>query len=339
MKQKSLIIATIVMVLVLAVSLTTATYAWFSATASAVVETVRLEATAADGLLIGALGTSTAQGSRAYTDYRYGSVSWDGTKWDGDSYMGTNLDFQIPDPDHSGETINMTIGADKACSYTTTSITGTGDAASVTIPADSWYKANGDAAVKDLGTLAAANPQEDYIDFDLAVTAAKANSVKQAYMTLQIVPTAQAAIKMAAAIHFYLEIYDGTTPTVVTNTVAQGGMSAYPGKVQSNNFTDNVNAGTYVPTGGTTVDTKHTTVAGDWYYVVPLYNSDTAMTPFESLIQIKLIVWIEGTDDACIIANAGSGADVKIFFDYTDKYNTTGAFTFSNGQMTAYTAP
>jgi hypothetical protein len=327
MRKKGLLVATIVMVLVLAVSLTTATYAWFSATASATVETIRLEATAADGLIIGALGTATAQASRTYTDYRYGDIVWDGSKWNGDSYMGTNLNFQI----QNGENVdNMVIGASKAVSYTTTSISGTGDAVGTTIPANSWYKANGDAATLDTGSIAVANVQEDYIDFDLAVTTSKANSVKQAYMTLQIVPTATTQIKMAAAIHFYLAIYDGTTTTEITNTIANKGMSAYPGKVQSNNFGDNVTAGTYVSTNGTTLDTHHTTAAGDWYYIVPLFDSATAMTPFEDLIQIKLIVWIEGTDDACIIANAGTGADVKIFFDY----DAAQTYQWSNGVMT-----
>ena len=330
MKKKSLLVATIVMVLVLAVSLTTATYAWFSATASATVETIRLEATAADGLIIGALGTATAQASRTYTDYRYGDIVWDGSKWNGDSYMGTNLNFQIQDPQDATQNINMTIGASKAVSYTDTAISGTGDAVGTTIPANSWYKANGDAATLDTGSIAVANVQEDYIDFDLAVTTSKANSVKQAYMTLQIVPTAQAQIKMAAAIHFYLAIYDGTNTTTITDTIADGGMSAYPGKVQSNNFSGNVTAGTYVGTAGTTLDTHHTTAVGDWYYVVPLYDSATAMTPFTDLIQIKLIVWIEGTDDACIIANAGTGADVKIFFDY----DAAQTYQWSNGVMT-----
>lgn len=328
--KKSLTIATLVMVLVLAVSLTTATYAWFSATASATVETIRLEATAADGLIIGALGTTTAQASRGYTDYRYGVVAWDGTKWNGDSYMGTNLNFQIQDPQDASQNIDMTIGASKAVSYTTTSISGTGSAAGTTIAANSWYKANGDAATLDTGSVAAAVMQEDYIDFDLAVTASKANSVKQAYLTLQIVPTAGAQIKMAAAVHFYLAIYDGTNETVITDTIANKGMSAYPGKVQSNNFTGNVTAGTYVGTAGTTLDEHHTLAVGDWYYIVPLYDSATAMTPFEDLVQVKLIVWIEGTDDACIIANAGSGADIKIFFDYADDQT----YEWSNGVMT-----
>lgn len=333
MKKKGLFIVTLVMVIVLAISLTTATYAWFSATASATVETVRLEARAADGLLIGALGTTTAQASRQYTDYRYDTVIWNGTKWDGESYMGTNLNFQVQDPEHLDQNINMEIGAQKAVSYTTASIAGTGAASGTTIPANSWYKANGDAGVIDTESLAVAVAQADYIDFDLAVTASAANSVKQAYLMLQIVPTAGTQIKMAAAIHFYLEVYDGTTATVITDTIANKGMSAYPGKVQSNNFTGNVTAGTYVTTTGTTLDTKHDISAGDWYYVVSLYNSATPMTPFEDLIQVKLLVWIEGTDDACIIANAGTGADIKIFFDYTSEQ----AYSFSNGVMTAVT--
>ena len=108
-------------------------------------------------------------------------------------------------------------------------------------------------------------------------------------------------------------------------------MSAYPGKVQSNNFTGNVSAGTYVSTAGTTLDTKHEVAVGDWYYIIPLFNSATAMVPFEDLIQVKLIMWIEGTDDACIIANAGSGADIDIFFDYASEQ----LYQWSNGVMSA----
>lgn len=327
--KKGLTIAMIVMVVVLAISLTTATYAWFSATASAVVETVRLEARAADGLIIGALGTTDAQNQRDYTDYRYGEVVWDGSKWNGDSYMGTNLNFQIQDPSDNTQNINMSIGSTKAVSYTTVAKTGVGASGIDTIPANSWYKANGDALTLDDDTIEAALPQRDYIDFDLAVTASSTN-VLQAYMTVLISPDSP-QLKMAAAIHLYIAIYDGTTETVITDTLANGGLSAYPGKVQSNNFSGNVTSGTYVGTAGDTVDEKHQVAVGDWYYVVPLYNSATAMVPFTNLIQVKLMLWIEGTDDACIIANAGSGADIDIFFDYADEQ----AYTFSGGAMTA----
>ena len=336
MKKKGLLISTIVMVVVLIASLTTATYAWFSSSASASVDPIALNAIAADGLLIGALGTDTAAGSRAYTDYRNGTVEWDGTNgyWSGDTYMGTNLNFQTLQGEPAAAA-NMVIDSTKAVSYTTTALAGTGSASGVSIAANNWYKANGDGATKDLGTLAEAAPQYDYVDLDLAVTASSAGKVKQAWMTVQVVPT-NAQLKMAAAIHFYIEI-GGTS---YTGTIATHGISAYSGKVQSNNFTDACDKGTYVSSNGTTIDTKHSTTAGDWYFVLPLWNSDTTMVPYEDIVEIKFMAWIEGTDDACVVANAGTGGTVNIFFDYGENYNVANnswTFNTSTGVMTKYT--
>ena len=52
MKKKGLIISTVVMVVVLIASLTTATYAWFSAQASATVDDLSITTTASSGLQI-----------------------------------------------------------------------------------------------------------------------------------------------------------------------------------------------------------------------------------------------------------------------------------------------
>ena len=57
MKKKGLLIATIVMVLVLAVSLTTATYAWFTASAATSIEGFNLSVTAGNVMNIGLNGT------------------------------------------------------------------------------------------------------------------------------------------------------------------------------------------------------------------------------------------------------------------------------------------
>ena len=343
MKKKGLIIATIVMVLVLAVSLTTATYAWFSSTASATIDSVTLVAQAADGLLIGAKGVASSP-TNTYTDYRYGTVIWDGSSniWSGDSYMGTNLSF------NTAADTPMSISNGKAVSYTASAINNTGAEENVTIPANSWFAANGTTAASyDKKTAEAASAQVNYVDLDLAVTASKANSVKQAYMTVLVRPTAGVALKMAAAIHFYIAVTpvnDGTPGAAVAYTDAYAtaehtGLSAYEGKVQSNNFSGSVSKGHYVSStlANGTVDTKHDVVAGDWYFVVPLYNSNTFMTPYTDLIQIKLMMWIEGTDDACIVANAGTGADVLTYFDYNDKYDTTGALVFNAGTGASYT--
>ena len=80
MKKKGLIVATIVMVLVLAVSLTTATYAWFSTTASATVDDLAIKTQAADGLQI-----AMTNEQKSINDIHSGELTYDaGTKkWTG----------------------------------------------------------------------------------------------------------------------------------------------------------------------------------------------------------------------------------------------------------------
>ena len=68
MKKKGLIIATIVMVLVLAVSLTTATYAWFTTTSATKVENITISAAAGADVKIGVLEGGLSYNSSANQD-------------------------------------------------------------------------------------------------------------------------------------------------------------------------------------------------------------------------------------------------------------------------------
>ena len=99
MKKKGLIVATIVMVLVLAVSLTTATYAWFSSQAVATVENLAISTNAASGVQI-----AVYEGTGNSTKYHNGMISYfedtalnsenPGNHWDGDADgFGMLLDF------------------------------------------------------------------------------------------------------------------------------------------------------------------------------------------------------------------------------------------------------
>lgn len=78
MKKKGLIVATIVMVLVLAVSLTTATYAWFSSTASATVDDLAITTKAADGLQIAMTNTQ-----KSINDIHSGELTYENDTWVG----------------------------------------------------------------------------------------------------------------------------------------------------------------------------------------------------------------------------------------------------------------
>ena len=68
MKKKGLIVATIVMVLVLAVSLTTATYAWFTTSDSTSIEGFNLTVVAGNAMNIGL-------NKQGYTSYSAGATA------------------------------------------------------------------------------------------------------------------------------------------------------------------------------------------------------------------------------------------------------------------------
>ncbi len=88
MKKKGLIVATIVMVLVLAVSLSTATYAWFSSEAQATVEDLNIAVKAATGVEIAVYESDSK--------YYNGTMSYakETGKWSSENEgFGTLLDF------------------------------------------------------------------------------------------------------------------------------------------------------------------------------------------------------------------------------------------------------
>ena len=89
MKKKGLIISTVVMVVVLIASLTTATYAWFSAQASATVDDLSITTKAADGLQIAMTNTENS-----VADIVSGNMNYANGKWEGDvNDWGSSLGF------------------------------------------------------------------------------------------------------------------------------------------------------------------------------------------------------------------------------------------------------
>ena len=90
MKKKGLIISTVVMVVVLIASLTTATYAWFSSQASATVDDLTITTKAADGLQI-----AMTNNEGTVTDIVSGNMNYtEAGKWEGDvNDWGSSLGF------------------------------------------------------------------------------------------------------------------------------------------------------------------------------------------------------------------------------------------------------
>ena len=118
MKKKGLIISTVVMVVVLIASLTTATYAWFSAQAQATVDDLAIETQAAEGLQ---LAMTQVEGR---TDNIFsGDLTYTSGQWGGNEGWGTYLGFSAIDvgkishaahPFKEGDKVKVFVGYEKA---------------------------------------------------------------------------------------------------------------------------------------------------------------------------------------------------------------------------------
>ena len=76
MKKKGLIVATIVMVLVLAVSLTTATYAWFTQSNVTTIDGFGIEVAASAAVNIGLKKNNTYDAQASADAFVSGTVNW-----------------------------------------------------------------------------------------------------------------------------------------------------------------------------------------------------------------------------------------------------------------------
>ena len=101
MKKKGLIISTVVMVVVLIASLTTATFAWFTQSATATIDSIAFQVGAGADLLIRVSGTNDFVASptnaafySGSTTYTQGSTFNAQGKWEGDvNALGVNIDL------------------------------------------------------------------------------------------------------------------------------------------------------------------------------------------------------------------------------------------------------
>ena len=104
MKKKGLIVATIVMVLVLAVSLTTATYAWFTVTDVTTIDAFEISVVAGNAVNVGVKTDNTYEGTVTANDFMNGTVTYKpgtagtiggGTWEDGTVGLGARIDHDI----------------------------------------------------------------------------------------------------------------------------------------------------------------------------------------------------------------------------------------------------
>ena len=329
MKKKGLIVATIVMVLVLAVSLTTATYAWFSASVEAEVEELTLTVGQSPNLLIGVKSKAIGTETTGYPDYKAGTMTRSADTWLGSDALGTTAVIDFTDTLAGG---GDSWGIQKAVSCATEELTDS--VTSNTISVGSWFKAQGDADYTDASVEAAVNGT-DYLDATFVVGVGKDGLIYQTYMQITVKPDIADNIGMAAALHFFIAVGDAgeaeddfTAMTYLSPEIggaytdSPNTLSAYQGKTYANAFSETVTVGE--------VDGD-----GNWVLYVPIHDHTGAFlkTGFATSKQVRIIIWVEGYDDACVTANAGTGATIQISFN--EIQDSTAVVINEKGQLVA----
>ncbi len=340
MKKKGIIVATIVMVLVLAVSLTTATYAWFNSQAQATVENLTIQTNAATGVQI-----AVYEGNKYYNGLLgYDQTKAVGSKWSGEAEgFGTLLDFAQVDIGTMHNAVTNTLDSDDYV-YTEVdpqpaevsavqtlyyvnadgSITpgaGATDLANFTngvwcsraaAVAGNFYRPTGyDATTQPYGYYdVEANTKgtgwTSYYDLPIAMQSIE--SVSAILCSITINPTAEASENlypgMAAA------TYVRITPYTADNTQAGAGVTFKP-------FDDyTYNNGSLTGTSGD---------AGGVYNFIVAHGAILS----SDIYKIRVEIWVEGTDGECttVLMNS-TDFTVDFGFDiYKTEYDGTSDIT------------
>ena len=328
MKKKGLLISTIVMVVVLIASLTTATYAWFNAASTVSVDQIALKIDSNAAVSIGAhVGANNTQDDYMFNQVTLGHGSEGAatantpTYTGGETGLGTTLGFS------TATTLQLSTGVGTATAITERTgagtqqspyVAGTVTSADATFnPAHVVYKANSDDddSEIDAKTLLYANANADYIVLKMGAQAAQAG-VKGIYAKVTVTTTDTATtLKMSAALHFYIKV--GAT------------------SIEFDLFNDEVNhAGTSKAslgtsghtTGGATGvvldhDANNQAVATFYFLIAgadnpsgsALATDGSAIAPFE----IYAYVW--GPDQDCVSTATGCALTIDIeFFGVTN---------------------
>ena len=346
MKKKGLIISTVVMVVVLIASLTTATYAWFSTQAQAKITNISVTTASTEGLQIGVITSITETYTSGYT---YGNISYSATdgfgseeEYDG---WGTLADFSnLKESLGTMEDAVTLVTADEitANKYngkvfkTTTFATGVYELSSSNVMIHTTdTKENSGKIYYTTDTVAAG----DYLvplayDGNVKPTC-YAKAIKNGDGTAKSADYLVLPIGVRATMDVYAILCTITVKPDFANIANQQykpGMAAAcnitlkdledGGKSKTVQAYPDVTKGASASAGGSKD-------APEWKYsFVVLVDKETAITALTAK-NIEYTIWIEGEDDMCDNLTAGSGFSVDISYKY--EKDTTN-MTFDNDE-------
>ena len=347
MKKKGLIISTVVMVVVLIASLTTATYAWFTASGSAKVDSINFGVAAASDLLIGVaknnkLDNSLDDSGFTADNTQYSATVAEGNRgtWSGDTQglgLGVNLNLQLGNMEkavYSFNTVqyktpgqpyhptNNPIVSAKQDEYSRTS-EDTSDPYQIVTNKGLKYdgtvlKASGNGNSFTPSSCEPAERNKDYLDVVFGVTANKPDVLTYGCLISVDNALKKSTLGMNAAIHLVYSL-DGTTYKEIdiygTNKASTTHQSmkepTRPTAVIKESATSDVTKTVTYPSTAVEKYEK-----GDAIYWIPLRPAQhaTDYATVGAITQLHLIVYICGPDGDCLTSSTGAGALIQIEF-------------------------
>ena len=337
MKKKGLIISTVVMVVVLIASLTTATYAWFTTSDTTSIEGFNVSVTAGNVMNIGLNSSSLlAYNPDATSDmFVSGTCTYNGGAagqfasgyWTGSTGLGATIDHDIAWSNQSKAVGFSKLGESALPTTATDSNTGL-------ITQQDWNKiiaANGGRGKIDSQTarFAIANKKEtadsdqstngDFVYMFLGAQPTTALSAGTNKLHVVIQPQGSGTTNgMAAAIHVAYKVNGGNWTDVDFSTAATATYGAYNSARNGNSAVINGDV-TGAPTQGFNLvgrydsSSKTTTIGSAVSIDIPLtqYTDASAAAPLD---QIQLVIYIAGADTDCFDSAKNGTIQIGLFF-------------------------
>ena len=333
MKKKGLIISTVVMVVVLIASLTTATYAWFTSNQSVKIDTIGIKVTSSAKVNIG-VKSGTGTGYPAYLNETLtangtgNQVSWTG----GTEGLGATLAF---------DNLNIVSAFGIGTSSKNSSWASAADVdnkTAVTADGKTIIKAQGkaDGTGIDTSTISVASANTDYLNAVIGMEANTAN-VKGMYVKVAVsTDDAKTILGTNAAIHIVVKIgnkvYDVQPFGVetVTNTNDQTIYKSTKDTIKEKNNVviykgaDSESANAAITAVDTTASTTNKNIVSTFYFWVATTDKAEGFgLGGTDIHDFQIFAYIDGTDaDAVNEAVIGASAKIDIEFDGTTNTST-----------------
>ena len=321
MKKKGLIISTVVMVVVLIASLTTATYAWFTASTAVQVNPINLNVRSSAVVKVG-VKTTDGLADGTSNNYMYSDISiadettGNTVAWaNGVTGLGQVLNFTelAIEPEMALGTATGEKGT-FVIDNNSTDIDGfiAGNKKFIKAPAGETDK------VADATKAEIANANRDYLDATIGV-AANGTGIKGMYVKVVVTTTDVAPIiGMNAAIHLVFQDYKGVKYDVQpfgSESDTTSKITYATEKTASNLGTTAGNSGKNYGIVTKAADGKN--LVSTFYFWVA--TGDTAFATDGSVVKnFRIMMYIDGADTDCNSNALGSAATVAISFDGTE---------------------